>query len=224
MATERAAVVSQLPATSARRIGRFDAIAVDTGAGEMVCVCGGVGPAAAAAVTATALALDPPYDVVLTLGVGGGFTGRADRGAIVVGDALVAADLGADSPNGPLTLADLGLGETTYPVPRQLTAALADRARTAGCAVVTGPVLTVSTATGTAARATALAARFGGVAEAMEGFGVRTAAAPYGVPVGEVRAISNVVGDRDVAAWDIPGALAALARAVAAIVEEPLRL
>jgi len=86
----------------------------------------------------------------------------------------------------------------------------------------TSPWLGLLITGGVATIATALAARFGGVAEAMEGFGVRTAAAPYGVPVGEVRAISNVVGDRDVADWDIPGALAALARVVAAIVARPL--
>jgi futalosine hydrolase len=75
----------------------------------------------------------------------------------------------------------------------------------------TGAVLTVSTVTGTAARAAALRDRHPtALAEAMEGFGVAEAAAAHGVPVLEIRAISNPVGPRDRAAWRIPDALAAL--------------
>jgi nucleoside phosphorylase len=48
----------------------------------------------------------------------------------------------------------------------------------------TGTVLTVSTVTGTAARAAELRARHPrALAEAMEGFGVAEAAAAHGVPV-----------------------------------------
>ena len=62
-----------------------------------------------------------------------------------------------------------------------------------------------------AARADALRARHPGVlAEAMEGFGVAEAAALYGLPVLEVRAVSNPVGPRDRDAWRIGAALAAL--------------
>ncbi|MYS28400.1 futalosine hydrolase, partial [Streptomyces sp. SID7804] len=45
---------------------------------------------------------------------------------------------------------------------------------------------------------------------AMEGFGVAEAAAAHGVPVLEVRAVSNPVGPRDRAAWRIGDALDAL--------------
>jgi futalosine hydrolase len=78
--------------------------------------------------------------------------------------------------------------------------------------VVPGAILTVSTVTGTAARADALAARYpDAVAEGMEGFGVATACALAGVPFAEVRAISNAVGPRDRGAWRIREALDALA-------------
>ncbi|NEA97310.1 futalosine hydrolase, partial [Actinospica acidiphila] len=71
--------------------------------------------------------------------------------------------------------------------------------------------LTVSTVTGTAARADALRARHPrALAEGMEGFGVAEAAAAQGVPVLEVRAVSNPVGPRDRAAWRIGDALHAL--------------
>jgi futalosine hydrolase len=73
----------------------------------------------------------------------------------------------------------------------------------------------VSTVTGTAATAAALRARYpDAVAEAMEGYGVASAAAIFGVPFAEVRAISNLVGPRDRASWRIPEALTALATAL----------
>jgi futalosine hydrolase len=80
-------------------------------------------------------------------------------------------------------------------------------------------VLTVSTVTGTAERAAELAARYpGAAAEAMEGFGVAEAARLHGVPVLEVRAVSNAVGPRDRAAWRVPQALTALSEAFGKIV------
>jgi futalosine hydrolase len=51
----------------------------------------------------------------------------------------------------------------------------------------------------------------------MEGAGVAEAADRAGVRFGEVRAVSNLVGPRDRAAWRIEEALTALAGAVRAI-------
>lgn len=176
----------------------------------------GIGPAAAAAGTATALALGQ-YDVCLSLGICGAFRGTADIGDVVVATELVAADLGADSPGGFLTVGALGWDEDTAPVDAALLRSVAGRLGT----VVTGPVLTVSTVTGTRARADELAGRHGPVAEAMEGWGVVAAARPRGLPVLEVRTVSNLVGDRDTATWDFPAAFAALTRVGALLLEEP---
>lgn len=75
-------------------------------------------------------------------------------------------------------------------------------------------MLTVSTVTGSAGRATALRARHPrALAEAMEGFGVAEAAAAHTTPVLELRAVSNPVGPRDRAAWRIGDALTALTEA-----------
>ena len=54
--------------------------------------------------------------------------------------------------------------------------------------------------------------------EAMEGFGVLRAAALAGVPAVEVRAISNAIGEEDRARWDLAAGLAALERAMPALV------
>jgi futalosine hydrolase len=55
------------------------------------------------------------------------------------------------------------------------------------------------------------------VAEGMEGAGVAAAAALYGVPFAEVRAISNPVGPRDRGTWRVAEALEALGSAVASV-------
>lgn len=171
-------------------------------------IAAGVGPAAAAAGTATALtaaaAAGEPYDLVVSAGIGGGFA--PVREGTVVATSIVAADLGAVTPAGFASVAELGFGTVEHRSPEGLVRAVAEAA-----GAVAGPVLTVSTVTGTAERAAELAARHpGAVAEAMEGFGVAEAAAAHGVPVLEMRTVSNPVGPRDRAAWRIPEALAAL--------------
>jgi futalosine hydrolase len=195
---ERDAVAQGLGVIEQCKVGPYEAI---SGAGVTI-VAGGVGPAAAAAATATALSLAPGgYALVVSAGIAGGFAGRAAVGDVVEATLIVAADLGAESPDGFLTLEALGFGSGEMAAtPLGIRAARR------------GPVLTVSTVTGSESRAAELAAR-GGYAEAMEGFGVAEAASRHGVPVAELRAISNQVGLRAAATWDIPGALAALTRA-----------
>ncbi|MFJ2824438.1 futalosine hydrolase [Streptomyces toxytricini] len=168
-------------------------------------LAGGVGPAAAAAATATALALGD-YALVVSAGIGGGFQPAAPPGSLVVADAIVAADLGADTADGFVPVQELGFGRSVHLPPAELAAHAAEAA-----GALPAPVLTVSTVTGTAERAAALAARHPlAGAEAMEGFGVAEAAAAHGLPVLEVRGISNAVGPRDRDAWRIGDALAAL--------------
>jgi futalosine hydrolase len=172
---------------------------------------GGVGPAAAAAATSAALAREP-HDLVLCAGIGGGFA-PLPVGAIAVASEIVFADLGADTPDGFAAASALGFGTDHYDVAPRLAVELADC--TAGHL---GTVLTIATVTGTAERAAELARRYpDAVAEGMEGAGVAAAAALHGVPVAEVRAISNPVGPRDRSAWRIAEALDALGSAVAAI-------
>ncbi|MFJ7411480.1 futalosine hydrolase [Streptomyces sp. NPDC098077] len=184
-----------LPGGELHRCGPFDVLA------------GGAGPAAAAAATAFALAsASAPYGLVVSAGIGGAFTPLTPLGSLVVASDLVAADLGADTPEGFLPVTALGFGRDRLTAPPALVRAVA---ATTGAAV--GPVLTVSTVTGTAERAAdLLAAHPGALAEAMEGFGVAEAAARADVPVVELRAVSNAVGPRDRDAWRIGDALAAL--------------
>ncbi|MEU7798522.1 futalosine hydrolase [Micromonospora arborensis] len=184
----------------------------------------GVGPAVAGAATARLLALAEaagrPYRAVVSAGVAGGFAGQAEVGDTVLGTASIAADLGAESPDGfipidelGMPLALLGAGSVVRADPGLLAAL-----RAALPAATTGPVLTVSTVTGTAASTEELRRRHPeAVAEAMEGYGVAVAAAQAGVPFAELRTISNPIGPRDRNAWRLREALTALTAAAPAL-------
>ena len=172
-------------------------------------IAAGIGPAAAAAGASAALARGS-FDLVVSAGIAGGFD--VPLGTVVVASRVVHADLGVETAEGFSPLGD------PFDVSPELAAALSRRV-----GGVVGTVLTVSTVTGTAATTALLRARYPeAVAEAMEGFGVASAAAVHGVPFAEVRAISNSVGPRDRPSWRIPEALAALRDAFVAITKEPL--
>ena len=170
----------------------------------------GVGAAAAAAKTAKELAA-LKYDLVICAGIAGGFPGQAEVGSLVAATEIIAADLGAETADGFRSLADLGFGSVRFPPDLALTNFLIEGLRAAGLPVISGPILTVNTVTGTAQRAAELAERFpGAAAEGMEGYGVALAAHAAGLPVLELRAISNQVGPRDRSVWRIKEALGAL--------------
>ena len=176
----------------------------------------GVGPAAAAVGTTRLLlraeADGRPYRAVLCAGIAGGFPGQAETGATVVGTRSVAADLGAETPDGFLAVEELGFGRSVIDADPALLRSLASALP--GCVV--GDIVTLSTVTGTAATAAALVRRYpAAAAEAMEGFAVATAAAEAGLPFVELRTISNVIGPRDRGAWRLGEALAALTNAAA---------
>ncbi|MEU0547784.1 futalosine hydrolase [Micromonospora sp. NPDC005979] len=210
-------VVTAVPAEA-------DAVQAGLTATDVTVAPVGVGPAVAGAATARLLTLAEaagrPYRAVVSVGVAGGFTGRAAVGDTVLGTASIAADLGADSPDGFIGIEDLGMppallgGGSVVPADPALLAAL----RAALPMATIGPVLTVSTVTGTAAGTEELRRRHPeAVAEAMEGYGVAVAAAQAGVPFAELRTISNPIGPRDRDAWRLREALTALTKAAPAL-------
>ncbi|MEW9699882.1 futalosine hydrolase [Paenibacillus sp. SI8] len=179
----------------------------------------GVGLVAAAVSAATTLAADN-FDLVVIAGIAGGFAGRAEVGSLVVASEIVAADLGVQMLDGFSSLEAMGFGQVRVEVDADLAARLTAALQAKGLRTQAGPVLTVATATGTAATAAELAARVpGAAAEAMEGFGIASAAQRRGVPILEIRAISNAVGPRDRDAWRIGDALKALEAASSVLAE-----
>jgi len=205
---ERDAVAEAFPG-DAEQVLLPGATLVRTGGGCDL-LAAGVGPAAAAASTAAALTAaalgGTPYGLVVCAGIGGGFLPGAPVGSLVVSGTIAVADLGAETADGFLPVTELGFGHVAHHPPESL---VREAVRVTGAR--RGTVLTVSTVTGTAARAAELRARHpDALAEGMEGFGVAEAAVAQGLPVLEVRAVSNPVGPRDRAAWRIGDALSAL--------------
>jgi len=93
-------------------------------------------------------------------------------------------------------------------------AALALTAARRRCRWQAGPFVTVSTCSGSEARSSALAERWQGLCETMEGAAVAQICAAFGVPFVGIRGISNLTGERDLSAWDLPRAVDAAQQAV----------
>jgi futalosine hydrolase len=125
---------------------------------------------------------------------------------------------GAGSTTGGfLSLDHLGLGPSAMIPQEEIVQRLVSLLAGTGRTIRTGPVLSVSTITGTAQRAAMLTRRFGPTAEAMEGYAVGVAATAFDTPFAEIRVISNAVGHRDRSTWDVAGALAGLSATAAGL-------
>lgn len=177
----------------------------------------GVGKAAAAAALAQRLATDR-IAAVVAFGVAGSYPGPHAPllGELVIVDRETFGDEGVETPEGFATLGDLGLGddaaiEADVALVRRASAVLGVRA-------VSGA--TVSTCSGTDARARALAQRTGALVETMEGAAIALACRRFDVPWVQLRAISNRTGDRDRGGWDLPRATQAVQAAVRTLLDE----
>ncbi|MDV2686589.1 futalosine hydrolase [Alkalihalophilus lindianensis] len=176
-------------------------------------VVAGVGVAAAATTTAITLT-NQPYQLVINAGIAGGFVGRADVGSLVVANEIICADLGTETDEGFLPLDQLGLGATGVKVDEAAKETIIAAFKQANRKVAAGQILTLSKVTGTQETNDQLIKRYpDAVAEGMEGFGVATAALKCGIPVLEIRSISNAIGPRDRESWKIKEALIELEEA-----------
>ncbi len=92
--------------------------------------------------------------------------------------------------------------------------------RSLGCRVIHGPFVTVSSITGSYEKAAALSQAFSPVMESMEGAAAAHVAALYQVPMVEIRAVSNRVGERDKNRWDIGKAVQRVADICEIILKE----
>jgi futalosine hydrolase len=171
----------------------------------------GVGPVNAAVAVTRRLAREVPGAIVLC-GIGGAYPGSGLRiGDVACANMECYGDLGAASPAGFLDMKALG-----FPVINGPTPIYNDLPMQIFPVETRGKFVTVSTCTGTNAAAQVIEARTGGSVENMEGAAVAHVAHLYGVPVGEVRGISNIVTDRDTSSWRIAAAATAAQEAVLA--------
>ncbi|HEX6373744.1 MAG TPA: futalosine hydrolase [Longimicrobium sp.] len=186
--------------------GRLDGI-------KVILLPGGMGKTNAAHAL-TALLETRPVRGVIGFGIAGAYPGSGlSVGAVALATAAVYGDEGVQAPGGWITTEGIGIplwtaGETRIFNELTLDAALVERARAAlaaaGLDARTGPFVTVSACSGTAALGEAMARRVpGALCEGMEGAALAHVAAIYEVPLLELRAVSNLVEDRDLSRWRI---------------------
>ncbi|HEU4454237.1 MAG TPA: futalosine hydrolase [Longimicrobium sp.] len=161
---------------------------------------------------------------VVGFGVGGAYPGSGlEVGDVALASAAIYGDEGVDAPGGWMSTEGIGIplierGESRVFNEIALDPARVERARAAleaaGVRARVGPFVTVSACSGTAARGEVLARRFGALCEGMEGAALAHVAAIYDVPILELRAVSNLVEDRDLSRWRLADAADAAQRAV----------
>jgi len=177
----------------------------------------GVGPVNAAHATTVAIIENRP-DTIVVCGVGGMYSSAGLRiGDVLSAEVEIYGDLGAQSPAGFLDMKALGFPVIATPSPlfNELPLQVfptAERAR----------FVTVSTCTGTDAVAQEIASRTNGAVENMEGAAVTHVAHLFGIAVGEVRGVSNLVTNRDVKSWRLKEAAAAAQEALVSWLDRKL--
>ena len=184
----------------------------------------GVGKANTAAGLAIAIAELRP-SAVLQIGIGGAYVGSfLSVGMAMLADEDVQLDLGLRRPEGWADWGALGLplrpGTRDLLVadavdrgvaPVRVVAVPADRALTDAIATATGlprgRFATLDAVTHDVHVGAAMQAAFDVSVESMEGAAAAQTSRALGTPFAELRAVSNVVGERNKAHWDLRGAV-----------------
>lgn len=176
----------------------------------------------------TALLESRPVSGVIGFGVGGAYAGSGlGLGDVALASRAVYGDEGVAVRDGWMSTEGIGIPLVERDGRRWFNAFDLDARRVesarmalaaAGIGVRVGPFVTLSNCSGTAARGGELAARFGGLVEGMEGAALAHVATLYKVPFLELRAISNLVEDRDLSRWRLRDASEAAQRAVRVVV------
>ena len=193
--------------------GGFSMWEADSDTGQIIMAVTGIGKINAAAATAVLIERHMPKLFINT-----GCAGAFPESCLAVGDLALAsveicADEGVLTPAGWISYGGIGIPAVERKGKRYfnefpLSLSAAERAvrlaAALGIPLIRGKFLTVSTCSGTAERGQELHERFGAICENMEGAAVAQVALRYGVDCLEVRGVSNLVEDRDLARWNIP--------------------
>ena len=168
-----------------------------------------------AAHAVTRLILEHKPDLIMNIGVGGAYPSAGiGIGDIAIAEKEIYGDEGVMLKDGLQGFDSIGLqllkqGRKKYfnefPLDQKLIqkALRSIAAHEAAFAVRSGPFVTVSACTGTTKRAREIEKRFLAVCENMEGAAIAHVCARYGIPLVEMRGISNLVRDRDLSGWNI---------------------
>jgi len=181
------------------KLSGLDVLLVNTGIGKVN-----------AAHTATAVVENYPVDKIINIGVGGAYPGSGlGPGDVAVASKEIFGDDGVITSNVWRDMKEIGIpvlqkGRKKYfnefPLPTPSPAFFKAQGNRV-TKIKSGTFVTVGSASGTQKRATELEKKFGGICENMEGAAIAQVCAIYGIPMIEVRGISNIVGIRDKRRW-----------------------
>ena len=158
----------------------------------------------------TAVVENYPVDKIINMGVGGAYPGSGlAPGDVAVASKEIFGDDGVITPDGWKDMNEIGIpvlqkGRRKYfnefPLSTPSQAFLKAQGSSAA-KIQSGPFITVGSATGTQKRAKELEKKFRGICENMEGAAIAQVCSIYGIPMIEVRGISNIAGVRDKRRW-----------------------
>lgn len=163
-------------------------------------------------------------DLVVLFGIGGAYS-RMAQGDIAVAQNENYAEEGVLTQDGwqPMELTGFPLLENekkyynTFPLDMEISGFAASALDEAGLHVHSGNFVTVSQCSGTTETGQLLMKRFNGICENTEGAAVVHICTMYGIPVIEIRGISNIVEERDMGKWDIKSAASNCCKAVSEV-------
>lgn len=196
---------SSLAGSSRHKIGPFRVEKGLLSGQSIFLVTGGMG-AVAMATTLSALMPEIRPDFFLLVGCGGGFLEAGMRPLhIAVASEEIAPQLGVEEVSGaglpqPLDSLDNRIGLDTE-ISRQACHVLSQAFW--GSPTLYGSFVTVSTITANEKTAHQYYQTYEAIVENMEGFGAAYVCKVFGVPMVEIRCVSNVVGDRNKANWKL---------------------
>ena len=212
-------LLSTMTVTGALQLGAKSVILGKLAGREISLCVGGMGKVNAAH-GATLLLTHANTEALIIFGIGGAYpSSGAKVGDLALAKEELAGDEGVLTPEGfkdttfigiPLLRTSTSVIYHTFPASEALLAqavrALSSRQVAAGSRLHIGTFITLSTCSGTSARAEELEGRHHGLCENMEGAAAAQVAASHVVPWLELRGISNLVEDRNLKTWDIPRA------------------
>lgn len=166
----------------------------------------------------------PPLTAIVNCGVAGAFVGAGPEILdLCLADHEHLADAGIWTTDGIVELDTISL-----PSRFSLRGPLLDHALAIltahGLAPWVGPMVSVLAVSGTQPRGEAHRARFQALAENMEGAAVARVAQEFHLPCLELRAISNMVEERDLTRWQLAPAMDRLAKAMACLLPELMQV
>lgn len=179
-----------------------------------------------AAHSATLMLENYNVNLMILFGIGGGYKG-AWTGDVAVAQSENYAEEGILTEDGWKSMEFIGFPLlknekeyfNTFPMDNELSQLAVKVSSDLGFNTAYGNFITVSQCSGTRESGELLKNRFNGICENIEGAAVAHICAMYGIPVVEIRGISNIIENRDPKKWNIPLAVSNCNKVVSELVK-----